>query len=113
VDKDKCVALIALHKCGIESAHIFESLKPLNILHVKLFLDMGGVSDCKISGWPCVVCTPQVINAVRSRINQNPVCIKKKIMAQEMDIASRTMSRIIKQDLGLSNDKQNNALLLH
>jgi hypothetical protein len=43
---------------------------------------------------------PEVINAVRSRINQNPVR-KQKIMAQEMDIAPRSMSRIIKQDLGL------------
>ena len=34
-------------------------------------------------------------------------------MAQEMDILPRTMSRIIKQELGLSNDKQDNILLLH
>ena len=38
---------------------------------VKLFLNMGGVTDHKISGWPRMVCTPQVINAVRSRINRN------------------------------------------
>ena len=30
-----------------------------------------------------------------------------------MDIVPRTMSRIIKQDLELSNDKQDNALPLH
>ena len=35
---------------------------------------------------------------------------KQKIMAWEMDIALRTMSRITK-DLGLSNDKQDNALI--
>ena len=29
-----------------------------------------------------------------------------KIMTREMDIAPKTMSRIIKQDLGLSNDKE-------
>ena len=40
---------------------------------VKLFLDMGGVSDRKSSGWPHVVHTPQIINTVRSRINQNSV----------------------------------------
>ena len=34
----------------------------------------------------------------------------KKIMAREMDIAPRTMSRSIKQDLGLSNNKQDSAL---
>ena len=30
----------------------------------------------------------------------------KKIMAREIDIVPKTMSRIIKQDLGLSNDKR-------
>ena len=38
---------------------------------------------------------------------------KQKIMAQEMDIAPRTMSRIIKQDMRLTNEKQDNALPLH
>ena len=67
-------------------------MKLLNITRVflyctvKLFLDMGGVSDRKRSGQPCVVSTPQVINAVRSRINRNPVR-KQKIMAWEIDIA--------------------------
>ena len=37
----------------------------------------------------------------------------KKIMAREMDIAPRTRSHIIKQDLGLSNDKQDKTLSLH
>ena len=49
---------------------------------------------------------------VRSRINQNPVQ-KQEIMAREIDIVLRTMSQIIIQDLGLSNDKQDNALQLH
>ena len=55
----------------------FELLKPLNIRRVfvyrtvKLFLVMGGVSDCKRSGQPHVVCMPQVIDAVRSRISKN------------------------------------------
>ena len=40
---------------------------------IKLFLDMGGVSDHKRSGWPYMVHMPQVINAVRPRININPV----------------------------------------
>jgi hypothetical protein len=34
-------------------------------------------------------------------------------MGQEMDIAPRTMSPIIKQDVGPSNDKQYNTLPLH
>ena len=37
---------------------------------------------------------------------------KQKIMALEIDIAPRTISFIIKQDLGLSSDKKENALPL-
>ena len=69
---------------------------------VKLFLDTG--SHRKRSSWPHVIHMPQVINAVSSRINQNSVQ-KQKIMPQEMDIAPRTMSRIIKQDLGFGDFK--------
>ena len=67
-----------------------------------MFLDTGRVDlgYRKKSGRPRMVGTPQVINAVRSKIKRNPVR-KQKIMAQEMDIAPRSMSRIIKQDLGL------------
>ena len=75
---------------------------------VKLFLITGVVSDHKRSSWSYFVRTPQVIHAVRSRINQNPVQknINKKIKAQKMNIASRTMSHIIKQDLGFGVFKQ-------
>ena len=97
---------IALHKCEIVRARIFELLKPLNItrvfvyLTVKLFFDAGGVSGRKRYGRPRVVHTPQVIYAVTSRINRKP-----EIMAREIDIAPRTMSRIIKRDLGLGSFK--------
>ena len=67
---------------------------------VKLFLNMGGVSGHKRSDQPRVVRTPQVINAVRSIINRNSVR-KQEILAQERDIAPRTMNRLIKLDLGL------------
>ena len=45
---------------------------------VELFLDMEGVSDHKRSGWHHVICTLQVINTVRSRINQNLVENKRE-----------------------------------
>jgi hypothetical protein len=61
---------------------------------------MGGVSGHKRSDQPRVVRTPQVINAVRSIINRNSVR-KQEILAQERDIAPRTMNRLIKLDLGL------------
>ena len=38
---------------------------------------------------------------------------QQKIMALDLDIVPRTMSRIIKQDLVLSNDEQDNVLLFH
>ena len=40
---------------------------------VNSFLDIGEVSDSKISGSPHVIRTPQVIKAVRLRINRNLV----------------------------------------
>ena len=76
MDKEKRTAVVALHKCGIEKAHNFELLKPLNITSVfvyrtvKLFFEMGGVSECKRSSQSHVVHTPQVINVIRSRINK-------------------------------------------
>jgi hypothetical protein len=78
---------------------------------VKLFSNMGAVRDHKRTGRPHMVCTPQVIKAHRSRINENHVQ-KQRIMTWEMDISLRTMSHIIKYDLGHSNDKQDN-LPLH
>ena len=77
-DKENRIAVM-LFISAEERAHTFELLKPLNTMRVfvnrtvKLHLETGGVSDCKRSDWPCVVCKPQVNNAFRSRINQNPV----------------------------------------
>ena len=36
-DKENHVAVIAIHKCGIERARIFELLKPLNITCVFVY----------------------------------------------------------------------------
>ena len=55
-EKENHIAVIALHKGGIEKTRMFELLKPLNttcvfVYHtVKLFLDTGGVSDRKRFG---------------------------------------------------------------
>jgi hypothetical protein len=82
--KENHIAIIAVYKYGIERARVFELLKLLHIKHVflyctvNLFLNMEGESDRRRSGWPRVVCTPQVINAVRSRINRNPVQKQQK-----------------------------------
>ena len=74
-DIENSIAVIALHKCKIERACIYELLKLLSIMHVfvdytvKLLLDRGGVSDHKRSGRPHVVHMPQVMKTLRSGIN--------------------------------------------
>ena len=77
IDKENRVAVIALHKCGIERTRIFELLKPLNITSVfvhrtvKLFMYTGGVSVRKSSDRLRVVRTLQAIDAVRPIIIGN------------------------------------------
>ena len=68
---------------------------------VLLFLDTGGVSDHKTSGQPRMVHTllDQELTEILSE-NKNK---QTKILAWKIDIAPRTVSHIIKQDLGLSN----------
>ena len=111
-DKENHIAVNALHKCEIERAPIFELCVFFEYCTVQLFLDTRGVSDRKRSDWPRMVHKSQVINAVRSRINQNPVQKQKKSWLEEWILCRDTMSHIIKQDLRLSNDKQD-AFLLH
>ncbi|CAH1974623.1 unnamed protein product [Acanthoscelides obtectus] len=47
------------------------------------------------------------IKAVKARIQRNPLR-KQKILSREMKIPVRTMSRIIKQDLGLGAYRRHN-----
>ena len=91
-EKENDITVIALHKCGIERPHIFELLKTI-----------------KYNEFFCVYCT--VVFGYRS----NKGLQKIQPTSQEMDIAPRTMSRTIKQDLalGLSNDKLDKALVMH
>ena len=46
-----------------------------------------------------------MIKTVRERIRRNPVQ-KQKILSREMKIAFRTMSRILKDDLGFAAHKK-------
>ena len=79
--KDNRMAVTALYKCGIERTLYFFSFYYACFLYhsVKLFLDTGRVSDRKSGSYATGY------NAVRSRINRNPVR-KQKIIAREMDI---------------------------
>lgn len=116
-DKENRVAVIALHKCKIERGEIFRLLKPLGITRrfvyraVKLFEDTGDVKDRQRSGRPRTVRTPETIKAVKARIMRNPLR-KQKIMAREMHVNAKSMSRIIKKDLGLGAYKRRTGHLL-
>lgn len=104
--KENRVAVIALYKCNKQVNNIFKLLKPLNITKkfiyrtIKRYNDIGLVDDRPRSGRPRQTRTPAAIKAVAERIRRNPLR-KQKIMAREMKIPPRTMSRIIKQDLKL------------
>lgn len=104
--KENRVAVIALYKCNNQVNDISKLLKPLNITKkfnyrtIKRYNDMGLVDDRPRSGRPRQTRTPAVIEAVAERIRRNPLR-KQKIMAREIKIPPRTMSRIIKQDLNL------------
>lgn len=105
-NKENRIAVIALHKCNKSATEIFNLLKPLKISKkfiyrtVKRYNEISSVEDRARSGRPRETRTPEVIKAVRERIRRNPLR-KQKIMAREMKVPPRTMSRIIKQDLGL------------
>lgn len=104
--KENRIAVIALHRCDKSATEIFNLLKPLKITKkfiyrtVKRYTDISSVDDKARSGRPREIRTPAVIKAVAARIRRNPLR-KQKIMSREMKIKPRTMSRIIKQDLGL------------
>lgn len=115
--KENRIAVIALHKCGMEKKKIFNTLKPLKInlrfvyRAIKLFEDTGDINDHERSGRPRIVRTPRAIAAVRSRLNRNPVR-KQKILSQEMNISERSVSRIIGDDLRLGAYKRQTGQLL-
>lgn len=116
-DKENRIAVVALKKCGYERGDIFRMLRPLGISRsfvyraVKLFEDTDGVRDRQRSGRPRTTRTPQAIKAVKQRIDRNPLR-KQKILSREMQIEPSSMSRILKQDLGLSAYKRHTGHLL-
>lgn len=110
-DKENRIAVIALHKVGMEPNAIFKTLHTLGISKIFVFRainrynETSSVCDRKRSGRPRSVRTKKVVKAVRERIRRNPVR-KQKILSREMKIAPRTMSRILKDDLGLAAYKR-------
>lgn len=116
-DKENRIAVIALHKCNMKKGDIFKTLQPLGISRmfvyrcINLFEETGDIKDRQRSGRPRTVRTPQAIKAVKARIKRNPLR-KQKIMAREMKIHPKSMSRIIKKDLGLGAFKRRTGQLL-
>lgn len=104
--KENRIAIIALHKVGFAPMDIFKTLKKLGInrmfIHrtINRYIKDGRIDDNPRSGRPRDIRTKNAICAVRNRINRNPRR-HQKIMAREMGISKRTMSRIIRDDLGM------------
>ena len=67
---------------------------------IKRFNEDHRIDDRPRSGCPRTARTSKVIKAVRSRNFRNPLR-KQKIMAREMNISPRSMSRLIGTDLGM------------
>ncbi len=93
-----CVTIVILLKEGHSAVNIHMLLRPLkmsecHVYHVtKLFKETGDVCDCPQGGWPCSACTRNVMNVVHTRISQNP---------RHKDLAPRTISCVLTEDLGL------------
>lgn len=95
---------------------IFKTLLPLGISHkfvdrfTKWFEDTGDINDRPWWSRSRTVRTRQAIKAVKSRIQKNPLR-QQKIKAREMNTTQKSMSRIIKKDLGLGAFKRRTAHL--
>jgi len=74
---------------------IFSLLKPLGISSkfvcrtAKRYTDTGDVVDCLRSGRPRTVRGKTIIEAMRSRIQKNPLR-KQKVIARDLNISLRT-----------------------
>jgi transposase len=104
--KENRIAVVALFKCNKTPIEIFNLLKTLKITKkfvyrtIKRFNELNTIDDKPRSGRPRETRTTAAVKAVAQRIRRNPLR-KQKIMAREMKIPPKTMSRIIKEDLGL------------
>ncbi len=64
------------------------------------YRETGSTNDQLCSSRPCDIRTQKQIHAVCEHIQRNALH-KQKVMSQDMKISSRTMSRILKDDLHL------------
>ena len=100
------VTVIALHRVGKSAGEIFQLLKKLKFTRlfvyqtIQRFLETGSVKDRPREGRSRTVRTPAVQKAVAAHIRWNPVR-KQSVIAHELNILKRSMSRLLTEDLGL------------
>ncbi|UYV82769.1 WNT5B [Cordylochernes scorpioides] len=115
----KCLVKIKAwrEKVGQSPSSIFKLLQNLNITRqfvyrtIERFNKAGTIDDLERSGRPRVQRTEAAIKAIRERIRRNPRR-KQKILAKQINLAPRTVSRIINEDLGLRAFKRRTGHLI-
>jgi len=81
-----------LKNSGVNRQFIFRT--------IKRYKKTGDIKNKSKSGRPRSVRTKSAIKAVRERVRRNP-CRKQKVLSRELKIPLRSMSCIIREDLGL------------
>lgn len=113
----KRTAVIALHKAGKSVSEIVKLLgtdgvKRLFVYRtIQRYRETGDVVDRVRSGRPRSIRTKKTIKAVREKLRRNPVR-KQKVMARDMKISTRSMSRILRDDLKVKAYKRYTGQLL-
>ena len=112
VETDKA-AVIKLFQAGHKQKQNLNLLKMPNgrrmfvYRTIKRYQETGTVEDKVRSGRPSSILTPRVKKAIREQIRGNPRRCMRKI-ALGMEISRRSVSRIVKNDLGMKSLKRKN-----
>ena len=110
VETDKA-AVIKLFQAGHKQKQNLNLLKMPNgrrmfvYRTIKRYQETGTVEDKVRSGRPSSILTPRVKKAIREQIRGNPRRCMRKI-ALGMEISRRSVSRIVKNDLGMKSLKR-------
>lgn len=111
------IAVLALHRVGKSPTEIHNLLKTLPITKrfvyrtVQRFNETNDVYDRPRDGRPRSVRLPNVVNAVRARVYRNPLR-KQRVLAREIGVSTRSMSRILRDDLHLGAFRRSTGHLL-
>ncbi len=116
-ENENRIAVSALHKVGQSPSAIFKLLQKLNLSRqfvyrtIRRYDTFSCINDLERSGRPRTVWTPQATKAIMQRNRRNPRR-KQNILAREMNISLRTISRILNEGLGLKAYKRRTGHLL-